>query len=76
MEHGNRAYRYGLKNEQALGKFLSLCVLLGADFDTREDGEWARGILEGQAVQGQRSPIDNLLQQALERLETPQGDTP
>ena len=69
MEHGNRAVGHGFQNEQAMGKFLSLCVLLGPDFDIREDGAWARQILEKPSVRGQRAPIDQLVQGALQRLD-------
>ena len=76
MDNGNRAYRHGLKDEQALSKFLSLCAVLGADFDTREDGAWARDILNNPMLQGQRRPIDQLVDGALERLDNNNGDPP
>ena len=69
MENGNRAYRHGFKDEQAMSKFLSICVLLGADFDTREDGGWARDVLDDQAIQGKQSRIDRLMEGALAYLD-------
>ena len=69
MENGNRAYHHGFKDEQAMSKFLSICVLLGADFDTREDGGWARDALNDQAIQGRQSRIDRLMEGALAYLD-------
>lgn len=76
MENGNRAYDQGFKNEQAMSKYLSLCVLLGADFDTREDGQWARDMLDNHAIQGQQSRIDRLIQGALDYLDRTPSDAP
>ena len=76
MDNGNRAYRYGLKDEQALSKFLSLCAVLGADFDTREDGAWARDILNNPRIQGQQRPIDQLVEGAVHYLDDASGGDP
>ena len=74
MENGNRAYHHGFKDEQAMSKFLSICVLLGPDFDTREDGQWARDALGDQTLHGRQSRIDRLLQGALDYLDRTPAD--
>ena len=76
IQNGNRAVEHGFQDEQSMSKFLSLCLVLGADFDGREDGAWARDILNKPTLQGQQSPIDQLVEGALQYLDsTNENDT-
>ena len=68
LQQGNRAWQHGFHNEQALAKYLSLCVVLGADFDTREDGGWARAILASAEAEGTDGRMARLMRGAGEYL--------
>jgi hypothetical protein len=76
LEQGNRAWQHGFHNEQAMIKYLSLCVVLGADFDIREDGGWARTILASAEAEGTDGRMARLMRGAEEYLSLTTGTAP